>query len=197
MNKKIILTDCDGVLLDWETAFDEWMINQGHSIVPDGHQIYGIGKRYNIEKSHAKKLVKIFNESANIGFLNPLRDAAHYVKRLHEEYGYVFHCITSLSTDLYACKLREQNVKRVFGEHTFEKFIFLDTGADKDDALALYKDSNLFWIEDKIENYLTGKQLGLQSVLIKHDHNVNRMSDNFISVQNWKELFSIIIENVV
>ena len=26
---KIILTDCDGVLLDWEKAFTEWMESKG------------------------------------------------------------------------------------------------------------------------------------------------------------------------
>ena len=37
--------------------------------------------------------------------------------------------------------------------HTaFEKFIYLDTGEDKDKALALYKDSEMFWIEDKPAN---------------------------------------------
>ena len=30
MKNKIILTDCDGVVLDWEFAFSNWMEHRGH-----------------------------------------------------------------------------------------------------------------------------------------------------------------------
>ena len=97
MNKKTILVDADGVLLDWEFAFSVWMEEHGF-VKRDGHQFeYDIGNRYGIDREQGFKLIKMFNESAAIGFLPPLRDAMYYVKRLHEEHGYVFHCITSLS----------------------------------------------------------------------------------------------------
>jgi hypothetical protein len=86
---------------------------------------YNIGKRYGIEEDQGRKLIKIFNESAHIGFLPPLRDAMHYVKRLHEEHGYVFHCITSLTKDENAQELRRMNLRKLFGKTAFEKFIFL------------------------------------------------------------------------
>ena len=38
----------------------------------------------------------------------------------------------------------------------------LDTGADKDEALAPYFNSGAFWIEDKTENAELGAELGLQ-----------------------------------
>ncbi len=75
--KKIILTDADGVLLDWEFAFGVWM----------------------------------------------------------EQHGFVFHCITSMSSDENAQELRKMNLRKLFGETAFTKFIILDTGADKDDVL--------------------------------------------------------------
>jgi FMN phosphatase YigB (HAD superfamily) len=37
---KKILTDCDGVLLDWETAFHDWMVNKGYSKVV--HDTYNL-----------------------------------------------------------------------------------------------------------------------------------------------------------
>ena len=72
-----------------------------------------------------KKLVKFFNESAAIGFLPALRDSAYYVKRLHEEHGYTFHCITSLSKDRNAQRLRKMNVRKLFGETAFDHFILM------------------------------------------------------------------------
>ena len=148
--KKIILTDADGVILDWEYAFDVWMQQHGFQKQDGGQFVYNIGKRYGIDADQGKKLIKIFNESAAIGFLPPLRDAMYYIKRLHEEHGYVFHCITSLSKDENAQELRTMNLRKLFGATAFEKFIYLDTGADKDEVLEKYRGKGYYWVEDKI-----------------------------------------------
>ena len=192
MKDKLILTDCDGVLLNWEYAFSIWMETHGHSEVDGGNEMYDIAKRYNITKEQGKKLIKIFNESAAIGFLPALRDAMYYVKRLHEEHGYRFHCITSLSTDENAGKLRKMNLEKLFGKTAFEKVVCLDTGADKDEALAEYKDSGLYWIEDKVSNAKLGKELGLQSILIEHGFNMKDHIFGIKKVVNWKEVYEYI-----
>ena len=133
--EKTILTDCDGVLLDWEWAFNCWMIQHGFETT-EGYQFkYDMAERYGISKPQVQKLVKTFNESAAIGFLPVLRDAMYWVKRLHEQHGYTFVCITSLSLDPNAGKLREMNLQKMFGKTAFSEVICLDTGADKDEAL--------------------------------------------------------------
>ena len=192
MKNKIILTDADGVLLDWEYAFDIYLRTHGFNKVEGGNLKYDIGKRYGIEKEQGKKLIKIFNESAHIGFLPPLRDAMYYVKRLHEEHGYVFHCITSLSNDENACELRKMNLRKLFGATAFEKFVFLDTGADKDEALEPYRNSGYFWIEDKIVNCEIGNELGLKSLLMEHGHNMEYENPAIPRVLNWKQIYEII-----
>jgi FMN phosphatase YigB (HAD superfamily) len=189
--KQTILVDCDGVLLDWEYAFSVWMDEHGHEKRPGSEFIYDIGDRYGISKDQGRKLIKIFNESAAIGFLPPLRDAMFYVKRLHEEHGYVFHCITSLSLDVNAGRLREMNLRKLFGKTAFERIVCLDTGADKNAALAEYKDLNCYWIEDKPENADVGHALGLQSILVEHGHNMNHECPYPI-VKNWREIYEII-----
>lgn len=193
MKNKIILTDADGVLLDWEYAFDVYMRQHGFNKVEGGHLKYGIGARYGIDPGQGKKLIKIFNESAHMGFLPPLRDAMYYVKRLHEEHGYVFHCITSLSKDENAQELRRMNLRKLFGETAFEKFIFLDTGADKDEALEPYRGSGLWWIEDKITNCQVGHNLGLKSLLMEHGHNMDYVDSNIPRVRNWKEIYNNVV----
>jgi hypothetical protein len=193
MKNKIILTDADGVLLDWEYAFDVYMSQHGFNKVDGGNLKYNIGARYGIDMDQGKKLIKIFNESAHMGFLPPLRDAMYYVKRLHEEHGYVFHCITSLSKDENAQELRKMNLKKLFGETAFEKFIFLDTGADKDEALEPYRNSELWWIEDKIVNCQVGNGLGLKSLLMEHGHNMDYEDPAIPRVKNWKEIYQKIV----
>ena len=192
--KKTILTDVDGVLLNWEYAFDCWMLEQGFKKQEGEEFVYGMNIRYGIEKSQAKKLIKIFNESAVIGFLPPLRDAIEYVTRLADE-GWKFHVITSLSTQYHAQKLRKQNLDKLFGQGVFTEVTCLGTGADKDEALAKYKDSGLWWIEDKVENAVAGAKAGLKPIVIEHGHNMN--SDHGYPVAtNWQDVYNIVTKKV-
>ena len=191
-NQKLILVDCDGVILDWEYAFDVYMQQHGFDKVEGGNLKYNIGTRYNISADQGKRLIKIFNESAHIGFLPPLRDAMYYVKRLHEEHGYVFHAITSLSKDSNAQALRTMNLQKLFGKTAFEKFVYLDTGADKDAALEPYRDTGCYWIEDKITNAQVGRDLGLKSLLMEHGHNMDYNDPEIPRVRNWREIYEII-----
>ena len=190
--QSLILVDADGVILDWEYAFSVWMEQHGFVKTEGSQFIYDIGKRYGIDHEQGRKLIKIFNESAAIGFLPPLRDAMYYVKRLHEEHGYVFHCITSLSLDANAGKLREMNLRKLFGKTAFEKITCLDTGADKHDALEPYRDSGCWWVEDKPENAEVGHKLGLRSILVEHGHNMNHVNEQIPVVKNWREIYAII-----
>ena len=187
---KVIVTDCDGVLLNWEYAFTVWMERHGHTKVGAKFSEYDVGDRYGITKEEKKRLVKFFNESSAIGFLPPLRDAMHYVDLLHRKHGYVFHMVTALSLEPSAQELRIQNTKKLFGETAFEKFVFCDTGADKDEVLEPYRDSGYYWIEDKIENAKLGQTLGMESILIEHAHNMN--CKDFPLMKNWSEIYELI-----
>lgn len=194
--KRVILTDVDGVLLDWEYAFDIYLQQHGFRKAEGGNLKYDIGKRYGIDREQGKRLIKIFNESAHIGFLPPLRDAMYYVKRLHEEHGCVFHAITSLSHDENACELRRMNLRKLFGSTAFDRFVFLDTGVDKDEILAEYSDSGLWWIEDKIDNCLAGQRAGLKSLLMEHGHNMDFEDPGIPRVRNWREVYGIIVGSI-
>jgi len=189
MMPRTILVDCDGVLLDWEYAFDVYLQTHGFQRRPGGEFKYNIGKRYGIDPEQGRRLIKIFNESAHIGFLPPLRDAMYWVKRLHEEHGYVFHCITSLSSHEDAQELRRMNLRKLFGKTAFERFVFLDTGADKDQALEPYRGSGLYWIEDKIQNCETGHAMGLRCLLMEHGHNLDYDNPDIPRVLNWRDIY--------
>lgn len=187
---KIILTDCDGVLLDWEKGFNEWMTSKGYAKVVEG--IYDISKTYGLEKKVGKRLVREYNESAWMGYLKAFRDARSGVAKLYEA-GYRFHCITSLSLDKKAKRLRMQNLENVFGKGVFKELVCLDTGADKDEALAEYEGSGFYWLEDKTENAECGLKFGLKSVLIRHAHNADCDNENIIMCQDWNEIVNEIL----
>lgn len=189
MSKKVILTDADGVLLDWLYAFDSWMDFHGYKKVRE--DVYDLNECYGLDRSETKKLVRTFNESAVVGDIPPFRDAIKYVKKIHEEKGYVFHCITSLSLEPHAAKLRGRNLRALFGETAFEKIICLDTGADKDDALMPYMDSGCIFVEDKIENADVGCRMGLHGVLMSHSHNQHYDGEATV-VSSWKEIYELV-----
>jgi phosphoglycolate phosphatase-like HAD superfamily hydrolase len=187
---KIILTDCDGVLLDWEKGFNEWMTSKGYTKVVEG--IYDISKTYGLEKEVGKRLVKEYNESAWMGYLKAFRDARSGVAKLYEA-GYRFHCITSLSLDKKAKRLRMQNLENVFGKGVFKELVCLDTGADKDEALAEYEGSGFYWLEDKTENAECGLKFGLKSILIQHAHNTDCDNPDVIVCEDWSAIVDEIL----
>ena len=189
MTKKVILTDCDGVLLAWEGAFHQWMNSKGFTIREEA--IYDISKTFGIPKTLGKKLVKEFNESAWMGFLPAFKDARSGVAKL-VEHGWQFIVITSLSLDPKAQMLRVSNLKNIFGKNVFIDVICLDTGADKDEELEKFKDTGMWYIEDKPINAETGLKYGLKPILIEHEHNKEHEEDGIEYAFDWEEILNII-----
>jgi len=195
VNEKVILVDCDGVLLDWMYAFRQWMNRHGY-VPRQGYQsgeegeVYDVSVVYGLERNEKQRLCRMFNESATIRKIPPLRDAIKYVRKLHEEHGYVFHAITSLSNDEYAQHLRTKNLQELFGPTVFEKYVYLDTGADKDEALEAYRGTACLWVEDKVENAIAGAKVGLESVVMSHNYN---QDSEFPLMRNWKDIYDYVL----
>tara|TARA_B110000977_G_scaffold191254_1_gene263116 strand:+ start:4687 stop:5280 length:594 start_codon:yes stop_codon:yes gene_type:complete len=188
----LILVDCDGVLVDWLYSFNMWMENRGNYAV-EGVSEYDLTKTYGLDASVMKEYIRSFNQSATMCCLPPLRDSVKYVKKIHEELGYVFHCITSLSLDQHAGMLRKMNLENLFGKTVFEKIVCLDTGADKDDALLPYLDSGCMWVEDKPSNAELGAKMGLNAVLMQHNFSDNFSHSEVNRVKNWKEIYEMLV----
>ena len=104
----------------------------------------------------------------------------------------MFSIVSRLShLDPKARELRIENLEKVFGKGVFEVVTCLDCGADKDDALEEYRDSDLYWIEDKPANADLGVDMGLDSILLAHGHNVS-YNGNATRVINWREVYETI-----
>ena len=195
MSNKLILIDIDGTVLDWKNGFVQFMALEG-IIEKDTNQYHvwewmqGLDGQP-ITEEKGRFMVEYFNRSAWIRFLDPLRDSVEVVKAL-KEHGYEFKAITSLHKDKPAQELRRMNLDEVFGEGTISDIDFLPTGADKDEALAKYEGSGAWWIEDKVENAITGKKLGLNSIIIEHDYNKNDYTDDIPTAKFWSTVYKLI-----
>jgi len=195
LREKLILVDVDGVLLDWQYAFDRWAESHGYKRLHNSE--YDLESQYGIEREEVDKLVRMFNESAHIAYLPPFRDAIKYVRKIHEEFGMVFYAITSVSSDPFVARLREDNLRRVFGETAFEKVVCLDTNACKKTSLVKFRESACLWIDDKPKNVYDGIMYGLDGLLMNHEYNrgVEGIGEKR-RVNNWKEIYKIVERNV-
>jgi len=189
MKDKIILTDCDGVCLDWEASFQEWMTTKGH--VQQQFAVYDISVMYGIEKAEGKRLIREFNNCGWMATLPAMRDSRSGIAKLVEA-GYKFVAITSLSLDLKSKALRVRNLKELYGD-AFVDVICLDTGADKDEELEHYRGSDMYWIEDKWENAVLGADLGLKSILVDHPHNGYYSDERIVRASTWADIVEEIL----
>ena len=185
-----ILTDVDGVLLNWVNSFHAWMQNEKKMTRNTGFENdYKMSNQYGISGNQAAKFVREFNNSSNIGFLNPFRDAQIVLPTLDA----TFTTITSLSRNKFSQYLRINNLKMAFPDVVFDDFIFLDTGENKTKELEKFQGSGYFWIEDKFENAIEGRNFGLQSILMVHGHNEERGRASGLPIaQDWMDVRRII-----
>lgn len=188
----VILVDFDGVCGYWEHSFDMWMLMNDYKIKTRGE--YEIENRYhNVTPEQSSFLTKMFNESAALGKLPPYKDAMKYIKKLHEEHGYVFHCISAVPNDPNIYDLRMKNIENLFGKTAFERVILCGESKNKKKHLEFYKDSGCYWIEDVPENAEYGLLYGLEPILMEHSYNKNYENPYMLKkVGNWKEIYEII-----
>lgn len=191
---KLILTDCDGVLLNWVDAFERWMTHtKGYKKVRD--DAYYISKSYDIPIERAKELTKEFCDSSEIGYLKPFNSSAvDFVRRLHFVHGYRLTVISSISDKPTALGYRCENLYRVFGPECFDEIICLPCGGDKTSTLDRWRGTNLWWIEDKPENAVIGQKLGLRPLLVNHPYNLTFPTDIPRVDLSWLEIYLHILE---
>lgn len=183
-----ILTDIDGVVLDWESSFTAWMEKEGYTVKEENE--YKQSVRFGITQTKADELVKTFNESAWVGFIKPLRDAVPVIDDMLCEH-YHFEAITSLSTDHWAGELRRMNLERFFGRAAFRRVRCIETGADKDDILKEY-DRGHWWVEDKPANCLAGLAAGHRCIIIDHPYNRWFSHPDVQRAENFAQVWQII-----
>ena len=202
ISNRIILTDVDGVLLEWEHHFTKWLQlrsyfdkngnrNYPYKLLDSGQDNYDMSKRFGISKETISQEIREFNRSAWMGTQRPMLESQTWVKLLHAE-GWTFVPITSQTSDIPGQALRKKRLGELFGEHVFSNYHILGTGADKDSALAEFHDTGLYWVEDKPKNALAGLKYGLKPILIDHPYNRDFNHPDIVRVNNWKQIHEIL-----
>jgi len=208
-SNRIILVDVDGVLLEWENHFTEWMLQRSYfetevgegyvgkrihpyKLLDNKQDTYEMADRFGLTKTEVRKEIREFNKSAWMGNQPPMPGSQTWVKLLAAE-GWTFIPITSQTSDIPAQLLRKKRLGELFGDHIFTNYHILDTGADKDSALAIFKNTGLYWVEDKPKNALAGLKFGLKPIIIDHPYNRDFNHPDIIRVNNWKDVHEILV----
>ena len=191
ISNRIILTDVDGVLLEWENHFTKWMISRGAKLKNEFKAEYDMQRRFVDAKEDIKLAIREFNKSAWMGTQPPMPDSQTWVKLLHAE-GWTFIPISSQTSDIPAQELRKRRLEELFGEYAFYNFHILETGQDKDDVLAEFHGTGLWWIEDKWTNAIAGLKYGLKPLFIDHPYNREYSHPDITRVNNWKQIHEIV-----
>ena len=202
-SNRIILTDVDGVLLEWENHFTDWMLQRsyfndsGKKVYPytllDGKEnTYEMAERFGLTIPEIRKEIREFNKSAWMATQSPMLGSQTWVKLLHAE-GWTFIPITSQTSDIPAQEVRKKRLEELFGD-IFYNYHILDTGADKDNVLAEFHNTGLYWVEDKPKNALAGLNYGLKPIIIDHPYNRDFNHPDITRVNNWKQIHKILVK---
>ena len=190
-SNRIILTDVDGVLLEWENHFTKWMISRGYKLKDNFVSEYNMQKRFEDHNLNIKTEIRELNKSAWMGTQPPMPESQTWVKLLHAE-GWTFIPISSQTSDIPAQELRKRRLEELFGEYAFYNFHILETGQDKDDVLAEFHGTGLWWIEDKWTNAYAGLKYGLKPLFVDHPYNREYSHPDITRVNNWQDIHKIV-----
>jgi len=184
-----ILTDCDGVLLNWCESFHSWMKIIGHDLVNENE--YNMGLAYNLDDDKIDSLMKGFCSSHRMRKLEPYNDSdVHYIRKLHRE-GHSFTVITATIDNPDVHEFRRENLHSVFGPDVFDDIIFSPFNGEKKNILKRFSGyRNILWVEDNHKNYLDGVYLGINSVIM--DRPWNKRFSTRDRVYCWENIYRIV-----
>lgn len=192
------LVDVDGVVLDWDGAFNSWMEKRGYVSIRQTRETWAISERYGIESVKAKQLIYEFNNSAAGGRIPPFRDAHIFLAALAEK-GHKFDFLTSFSTIPESTESRRANLELAFpnAKQAFGELFTLPCGAPKDNALLQLRynryskeETPPIYIDDSEPNASAGVQLGYTTIYMKPlMFGPGHANKDIKSVATWNEIY--------
>jgi FMN phosphatase YigB (HAD superfamily) len=184
---KIILTDCDNVLLDWLQGFNNFMNDMGYQNASPSS--YTMHEHFGVTEQELQDYIKAFNEGhEHFGSLPPCEGSLEAIETLSNS-GYRFVVISSCSNEENVVNLRIKNLIETFGD------VFVDVHCIglrdcKKQHLSQY--DSTFWIEDHIGNAIKGLELGHDSILIGRTWNTDIKNNDVKRFDKWSDIVEYI-----
>lgn len=186
---KTILTDVDGVLVNWNRGFEDFAQSKGFKVVDN--RSYYLDKRFGIDRSTSEKLREEFCNSYKLKFLEPLKKSEIFVKKIYKEFGYRFICITKIGKSKEIEDNRTNNLLGIFST-AIQDLICLDSTESKRDSLFRFAGGFNVWIEDHIGNAQLGASMGFKTFLMDHEYNKTAKDIAYTRINDWEDIYKYI-----
>jgi hypothetical protein len=194
MHKPNLLLDVDGVLLDWLSGFEDYLLTHA----PHLHRDFsGLSDVDNLEQllgmpddvMHA--WIDRFHAHDAFEHLQPLPGAREAIRILAP--WCKISCITASGSSPVSVHMRRNNLHTQFGD-VFEHIICVDRSTDKPEHLQAF-DSG-YWVEDQLKNALMGVRAGHESFLQNALYNRQQHDDTVTRVNNLLEVGEVILSQL-
>lgn len=186
MKKPYLLTDVDGVLLDWIKSFGDYVQTRGFKLNHATPKTWEMTDWFGGDHKTIVKLITEFNSSSDFSKIPTLEDAQRVLPALAEKYRLV--AITCCSTDKKTVNRRKSNLKMLGVK--FEEVHCLNFTDSKIDLLKSYKPA--IWVEDRIEGAESGISAGHTSFLRESTYNQDPHHEDIVRVSSWDDIFKIV-----
>lgn len=191
----VILTDVDECIFDWATPFDAWVREQYPNLAPESH----IKDHWHVEEwlgcdlEFSRDLIRRFNGDPQIWpYFKAIPEAKEVIKELHSE-GWKFVAITACATDHDTYTGRWHNLREEFGE-AFDALHCTGLHQSKVGYLSRYRPT--YWVEDKMNHAIDGRDQGHASFLVNYKHNAKFGEvDGVTRVDTWHDIYDHIKSN--
>ena len=174
MSNPILLTDIDGVVLDYDHGFSIYLKEKGYDSYSDFWR--------NEDFDAQQELVHRFNNSEHFANLPVFADAREYLNEMHKK-GYTIVAITACGDHSEIVKKRKQNLASL----PIHELICLPLSSSKKSVLEKYKPT--IWIEDSYNHAFDGANLGHTVYLKKTEWTPENIThSNICVVENLVEI---------
>jgi uncharacterized HAD superfamily protein len=182
-NKKpILLTDVDGVLLDWVKTFGEYAKAQGYNLRQEHPTTWEMTEWFGADIDTIRRLITEMNSSKIFAEIPPFEDAMKVLPKLAEKYDLV--AITCCSDDATTVARRKKNLEVL--KVDFKDVHCLKFTESKKDLLSSYHTT--LWVEDRFEGAKSGVETGHKSFLINRPYNLHENHDEIVKVDSWHQI---------
>lgn len=200
---KLIVFDCDDILLDWCAGMRAYLITkypdiQFNSYYPTCYDLNGW-----IASDHippASEFIAEFAESEEFQHLQPIDLSVECVSLLRSE-------ITLMDSNVELCVLtksglgkngntllkRVMNLRNVFGYGTFEHVFVIEPWQSKHDILQGLKEHYdvIAVVDDNVHNNYISSCLDIPSYILKRSHNRNgSLPYDVVMCEDWDEIYA-------
>lgn len=190
-----LIVDCDGVLLNWRDAFNQWMVDLELVTSVDEWKADQYDLPGSIDPVISKKLMRIFNQTHYISKLAPIPGATKALKAAHAA-GYSIRVVTAFSDQYESIRMREDNLINAFGP-IFQEIISLPVKSPKIQYLQRQPKDSIY-VEDIARHLQEAIDVGMNPsnlFMIPQPWNLSEVNIRKygVSVANWAEIYQQII----